>query len=92
MERATRYVQAALVACVVLLLVAAVEAAPKRALWPASVPYSPTDNGCNGKPNVERLCQLCAASTKSPMVYPMCCNDMEDVQVWCIRYLSFGIQ
>ncbi|CAG2063079.1 unnamed protein product [Timema podura] len=44
------------------------------------------------KEEIDTLCQRCAKSTKSSLVYPMCCQNKEEVMDWCKRYISFGIQ
>lgn len=66
-------------------------AAPK-ALEP--VKYT-RDNACypgaKHDPKVEELCQRCAKTTKSDMVYPMCCGDEEATREWCQEYLAYGI-
>nr|CAD7266179.1 unnamed protein product [Timema shepardi] len=41
---------------------------------------------------IDTLCQRCAKSTKSSLVYPMCCQNTEEVMDWCKEYISFGIQ
>ncbi|XP_050312064.1 uncharacterized protein LOC126747452 isoform X2 [Anthonomus grandis grandis] len=35
-------------------------------------------------------CQRCAKQTKSPIVYPMCCNEEDNVYEWCEKYIHFG--
>ncbi|PSN41189.1 hypothetical protein C0J52_04166 [Blattella germanica] len=46
---------------------------------------------CESEHEVEVLCQRCAKSTRSTTVYPYCCNNHDNVMVWCERYLNFGI-
>ncbi|KAF7271341.1 uncharacterized protein LOC143198827 [Rhynchophorus ferrugineus] len=36
------------------------------------------------------VCQRCAKQTKSPIVYPMCCNNEEKVYHWCVKYIHYG--
>lgn len=41
---------------------------------------------------VETLCQKCAKYTKSTIVYPMCCGDLEEARLWCQSYIDFGVE
>ncbi|XP_055907828.1 uncharacterized protein LOC129942784 [Eupeodes corollae] len=45
---------------------------------------------CDMDMDVMELCMRCAKVTKSQIVYPLCCDDEDDVQNWCQRYLFFG--
>ncbi|GLH07456.1 Uncharacterized protein GBIM_12907 [Gryllus bimaculatus] len=54
--------------------------------------YSSDAHECLRHESTEALCQRCAKSTKSTMVYPMCCRNQEEVREWCVRYLDYGLQ
>ncbi|VEN37001.1 unnamed protein product [Callosobruchus maculatus] len=45
---------------------------------------------CSDDPHKREVCQRCAKQTKSPVVYPMCCNEEDEVHHWCIQYTTFG--
>ncbi|KAJ8970476.1 hypothetical protein NQ317_017742 [Molorchus minor] len=48
-------------------------------------------NGCHdGDATKIEICQKCAKQTKSPIVYPMCCNEEDEVHNWCYRYTTYG--
>ncbi|XP_030759896.1 uncharacterized protein LOC115885207 [Sitophilus oryzae] len=47
-------------------------------------------NPCNKDDIQIEICQRCAKATKSPLVYPMCCNDEDNVYSWCNKYIFFG--
>ncbi|XP_057671735.1 uncharacterized protein LOC130903570 [Diorhabda carinulata] len=36
------------------------------------------------------MCQRCAKQTKSSLVYPMCCNEEDEVHSWCYKYINYG--
>jgi hypothetical protein len=41
---------------------------------------------------LETLCQRCAKSTRSNILYPLCCDNKDTtVKAYCERYLNFGI-
>ncbi|CAG9858205.1 unnamed protein product [Phyllotreta striolata] len=49
------------------------------------------NNACVGGDSTKReICQRCAKQTKSPIVYPMCCNEEDEVHNWCFRYTNYG--
>nr|CAD7462436.1 unnamed protein product [Timema tahoe] len=61
---------------------------PEASLFLLPVGYA----GDPHREEIDTLCQRCAKSTKSSLVYPMCCQNKEEVMDWCKRYISFGIQ
>ncbi|CAH1119580.1 unnamed protein product [Phaedon cochleariae] len=48
------------------------------------------DVACIGDSTKREICQRCAKQTKSPIVYPMCCNEEDEVHSWCFRYTNYG--
>ncbi|EDW10318.2 uncharacterized protein LOC6580552 [Drosophila mojavensis] len=36
------------------------------------------------------LCMRCAKITKSQIIYPMCCNNDDDIKVWCHEYVYYN--
>ncbi|XP_066260216.1 uncharacterized protein [Euwallacea similis] len=48
------------------------------------------NNPCTSDSTKEEVCQRCAKQTKSPIVYPMCCRNEENVYDWCYSYISYG--
>ncbi|XP_034244881.1 uncharacterized protein LOC117647285 [Thrips palmi] len=82
-----------LVGCLLCLQQGALAAPPYEFLQPADKPPTvfAADNACYHDAEVETLCQRCAKTTKSPVVFPMCCNDKEEAREWCKRYLEFGV-
>ena len=56
----------------------------------SAAPYAANDE-CHSDGDVMTLCQRCAKTTKSHIVYPMCCQNQEEAREWCDRYLNFGI-
>ncbi|XP_063920456.1 uncharacterized protein LOC135135358 [Zophobas morio] len=51
----------------------------------------PHEDKCKeGDLKVVEVCQRCAKQTKSPIVYPMCCVNDDDVFNWCERYINYG--
>ena len=36
------------------------------------------------------LCQRCAKESKSEIVFPMCCSNIDRVANWCHDYIYFG--
>ncbi|XP_067007171.2 uncharacterized protein [Anabrus simplex] len=93
MEASRNYKIILLLAVCLLLVVLPAVAKPSRSLLTHHPRRSlPEWQDCQHNDNTETLCQRCAKSTKSPMVYPMCCVNEEEVQIWCVRYLSYGLQ
>ncbi|XP_055856639.1 uncharacterized protein LOC129919694 [Episyrphus balteatus] len=45
---------------------------------------------CDMNMEFMELCMRCAKITKSQIVYPLCCDDEDNVQDWCKRYLFFA--
>ncbi|KAJ8919663.1 hypothetical protein NQ315_006191 [Exocentrus adspersus] len=53
--------------------------------------WSSSAYGCNNADSKKiEICQRCAKQTKSPIVYPMCCNEEDEVHFWCYRYTTYG--
>jgi hypothetical protein len=51
----------------------------------------PHEDKCKeGHSMVVEVCQRCAKQTKSPIVYPMCCVNEDDVYNWCGKYINYG--
>uniref|UniRef100_A0A6P7F1R1 Uncharacterized protein LOC114325633 n=1 Tax=Diabrotica virgifera virgifera TaxID=50390 RepID=A0A6P7F1R1_DIAVI len=49
------------------------------------------NNSCQDGDSIKReICQRCAQQTKSPLVYPMCCNEEDAVHKWCYHYTTYG--
>ncbi|XP_019867711.1 uncharacterized protein LOC109596587 [Aethina tumida] len=48
------------------------------------------EDKCSDESPTIEVCQRCAKTTKSPLVYPMCCSNQEDAFNWCVRYVNFG--
>ncbi|XP_023024998.1 uncharacterized protein [Leptinotarsa decemlineata] len=50
-----------------------------------------SNHACHNADSTKReICQRCAKQTKSPIVYPMCCNEEDEVHNWCYRYTNYG--
>ncbi|ALC41147.1 CG4269 [Drosophila busckii] len=45
---------------------------------------------CEMNQSTMELCMRCAKVTKSPIIYPMCCNNDENIKDWCYEYVYFG--
>ncbi|XP_014291681.1 uncharacterized protein [Halyomorpha halys] len=41
-------------------------------------------------PATATLCQRCAKHSRASNVYPLCCEDREEVRTWCEKYLAYG--
>ncbi|XP_044766706.1 uncharacterized protein LOC123322758 [Coccinella septempunctata] len=73
---------------VFLILVAIYEAVARPGILEE---YWNSEDKCKtGVDEVIETCQICAKQTKSPIVYPMCCVNEEDVYNWCSRFINFG--
>ncbi|XP_026290290.1 uncharacterized protein LOC113214972 [Frankliniella occidentalis] len=82
---------AVLVACA-LALQQGVEAVPVYEFKHEESVTIAADNACYQNEEVEELCQMCAKKTKSNVVYPMCCQDEEEVRQWCDAYVNFPLR
>ncbi|KAF6215083.1 hypothetical protein GE061_009832 [Apolygus lucorum] len=78
--------------CVTILCVChSADCAPSAPSWPPHPsPLEPT-NTCNTSSEVLKLCQRCAVKSQSKIVYPLCCDGMEEAREWCNEYLNFGV-
>lgn len=45
---------------------------------------------CFDNPDIMDLCQRCAKESKSTIVFPLCCSNMDKVQDFCKEYIYFG--
>lgn len=45
---------------------------------------------CFSDPNIMNLCQRCAKESKSKIVFPLCCSNIDKVKDWCEAYIYFG--
>ncbi|XP_054282788.1 uncharacterized protein LOC128999985 [Macrosteles quadrilineatus] len=81
------------ITCALVLLLVVLTSSVLAYPWSDSgVPSSLHRTECDTSDDVQTLCQRCAKSTKSNIVYPMCCRDREEARNWCSHYLAFGIQ
>lgn len=45
---------------------------------------------CFDDPKTMDLCQRCAKESKSKIVFPLCCSNIDKVKDWCEEYIYFG--
>lgn len=46
---------------------------------------------CFDDPATMDLCQRCAKESKSNIVFPLCCSNVDNVKKWCGEYIYFGM-
>lgn len=46
---------------------------------------------CFDNPDTMDLCQRCAKESKSTIVFPLCCSNIDNVKDWCKEYIYFGL-
>ncbi|KAH1003635.1 hypothetical protein HUJ04_003520 [Dendroctonus ponderosae] len=68
-----------------LAIITLIQAAPQPA-----TEWDRHNNPCVYDDFKVEVCQFCAKLTKSPIVYPMCCNSEDNVYEWCNKYINYG--